>query len=87
MTDITIHRLVKQSYEVSQAIERCGASPELTEAVIKSSALTRALAEYFVADDHVAWLRSVGNTDDPHRHLQLCDSDSPGAFKVYRRMP
>lgn len=38
-------------------------------------------------DNYVAWLRRSGATDDPHRHLVLCDSDSPGAFKVYRRGP
>ena len=36
-------------------------------------------------DDYVAWLCFVGATDDPHRHLKLCDSDTPGAFRVYRR--
>lgn len=36
-------------------------------------------------DDYVALLRWVGATDDPHRHLQICNSDDPGAFKVYRR--
>jgi hypothetical protein len=37
------------------------------------------------SDDYIAWLRWVGATDDPHRHLQICDSDAEGAFKVYRR--
>jgi hypothetical protein len=36
------------------------------------------------SDDYVAWLRTVGATDDLKRHLQICDSDTPGAFKVYR---
>jgi hypothetical protein len=38
-----------------------------------------------VDDDYVAWLCFVGATDDPRRHLKLCDSDTPGAFRVYRR--
>jgi hypothetical protein len=32
--------------------------------------------------DYVAWLRWIG--DEGHRRLSICDSDSPGAFKVYR---
>ena len=36
-------------------------------------------------DDYVAFLRFVGGTDDPNRHLQLCNSDDAGAFKVYRK--
>jgi hypothetical protein len=33
-------------------------------------------------DNYVAWLRWSG--DEPARYLVLCDSDSPGAFRVYR---
>ena len=33
MTDISKHPLLKKCYEVSQAIEKCGASAELTDAV------------------------------------------------------
>jgi hypothetical protein len=33
-------------------------------------------------DEYIAWMRWAGDTN--HRHLALCDSDSPGAFKVYR---
>lgn len=35
--------------------------------------------------DHIAWLRFVGGKedDDPQR-IEVCDSDDPGAFKVYR---
>jgi hypothetical protein len=39
------------------------------------------------SDKYIAWLRWVGNTDDPHRHLQICDSDAEGSFKVYRQDP
>ncbi|WP_460044138.1 DUF2829 domain-containing protein [Pseudomonas sp. S2_H01] len=39
MTDITRHPLILQAYEVCQAIEACGASVELTNAVCKASAL------------------------------------------------
>ncbi len=46
------------------------------------------LAELFndpisgTSEDYVAWLCWRG--DETHRHLVLCDSDSDGAFKVYR---
>lgn len=33
-------------------------------------------------DNYVAWLRWSGDAE--HRHLVTCDSDSEGAFKVYR---
>jgi hypothetical protein len=32
--------------------------------------------------DYVAWVRWIG--DEGHRRLAICDSDSKGAFKVYR---
>lgn len=36
-------------------------------------------------DNYVAWMRFVGGKedDDPQR-IEVCDSDDPGAFKVYR---
>lgn len=37
----------------------------------------------FESDDYVAFLRWSG--DQEHRHLVVCDSDAPGAFRVYRR--
>ena len=43
MTDISRHPLLKQAFEVCQAIEQCGASPELTRAVGRASDLMRAL--------------------------------------------
>lgn len=39
MTDIYRHPLLQQIYDLMQAIEACGASPELTEAVLKATAL------------------------------------------------
>lgn len=38
------------------------------------------------AQEHVAWLRYVRAHDRPTR-IQLCDSDTPGAFKVYAAQP
>ena len=43
MTDISRHPILRDCYEVCLAIERCGASEELTEATIKASALMAAL--------------------------------------------
>ena len=41
--DISKHPLLKQAYEVCQAIERCGASVELSAAVTKASDLMFAI--------------------------------------------
>lgn len=41
MTNISRHPLLKQAYEVCLAIEECGASVPLTNAVTKASALLR----------------------------------------------
>jgi hypothetical protein len=35
------------------------------------------------SDNYVAWLRWDGDAE--HRHLVVCNSDAPGAFKVYRK--
>lgn len=35
-------------------------------------------------DSYVAWIRFVGTRGGAEKVLELCDSDSPGAFKVYR---
>lgn len=35
--------------------------------------------------DHVAWLRFRKHSDNGASYLQICDSDSDGAFKVYRK--
>lgn len=46
MTDISRHPLIKQAFDVCQAIEACGASVELTNAVGKASDLMRAIDAY-----------------------------------------
>ena len=43
MPNLYAHPLIKQSHDVSQAIEACGASPALTAAVCKSAELTDAI--------------------------------------------
>lgn len=45
MADLSKHPLLKQAYEVIQTIEACGASPELTGAVIQAGALLSAIDE------------------------------------------
>ena len=52
--DISKHPLIKQAYEVCQAIEKCGASPELTDAVTKASALMQGIANVMEREP-VAW--------------------------------
>lgn len=48
MVDISKHHLLRQCYELCHAIEECGASPALTAAVTKCSALLNAIdAELF----------------------------------------
>lgn len=40
-----------------------------------------------MAREHVAWLRyKIGNDGRPTT-IHVCDSDAPGAFKVYRAPP
>lgn len=46
MTDISRHPLLQQAIEVCWAIEECGASVELTNAVTKASALLIALDKF-----------------------------------------
>lgn len=43
MTDILSHPLLQQAYDVCQAIEKCGASPRLTDAVGQAADLMHAI--------------------------------------------
>jgi hypothetical protein len=45
MVDVSKHPLLTEAYEVMQAIEKCGASPELTEAVTKAGDLLKSIDE------------------------------------------
>jgi len=47
MTDISSHPLLQQAYDLCQAIEECGASVQLTQAVGRASELLRSI------DDHL----------------------------------
>lgn len=46
MADISKHPLLQQAYDVIQAIEVCGASRELTDAVTKAGDLLQALDKF-----------------------------------------
>jgi hypothetical protein len=46
MWNLSQHPLLQQAYDVCQAIEKCGASPELTDAVTKASDLLHALGRF-----------------------------------------
>jgi hypothetical protein len=54
MTQIDRHPLLRQAYDVCIAIEECGASVELTNAVTKASALLMALDKFIPLDQHSA---------------------------------
>lgn len=43
MVDISRHPILEQAVEVCYAIEKCGASVELTNAVTKASALVQSI--------------------------------------------
>jgi hypothetical protein len=87
--DISAHPLIKQSYDVSHAIERCAASEACTAAVIKSSALTQSLANHFaqrpatvklVEDVQVNELRIYENGENAHLTVTL-DTDLANFIK------
>lgn len=59
MTDISKHPLLKECYDLCLAIEKCGASPELTDASMKASNLMRGI-EALVNDDAHAVLQCLG---------------------------
>lgn len=62
------HPLFIQIYELTQQIEKCGASPELTEAVIKASALNESVAK--LIDERDKLLRSF---DEVQQDLTATD--------------
>lgn len=68
MTDISRHPVLKQAYDVCQAIEKCGASPELTAAVTKASDLLQTLGVIY--DTTEAQVHAVSMTEYGLRDLQ-----------------
>lgn len=53
ITDLSRHPLLKQAWDVTNAIERCGGSVELTEAVVKSSQLLEDLNHFLAENGHI----------------------------------
>lgn len=53
MKNISRHPLIKQSYDLIQAIEMCGASPALTAAVVKAGELMEAIDKHIPDQSHV----------------------------------
>lgn len=68
MTDISRHPVLMQAYGVCQAIEQCGASPELTAAVTKASDLLQTLGKIY--DTTEAPVAAVPMTEYGLRDLQ-----------------
>ena len=56
--DLTLDGLVREAYKVGCLIERCGASPDLTEASSTAFALCEALSDHF-AQLHDATARII----------------------------
>lgn len=59
MTDISRHPLLKQAYDVCQAIEKCGASVQLTHAVMQASDLMRAVDAHLLAQPAPAKVEAI----------------------------
>lgn len=83
MSDLTKHidrlRFLRDYLQAEQeAVE------EVTEFDKEDRELIRAIgeiiSELYESDNYVAWLRWNGKS------YVTCDSDSPGAFRVYRRL-
>lgn len=66
-------------------VPKCAALPMCAAAADRIEALSTEKSE---PDDYVAWLtfRKKDGTHSDGR-IRICDSDSPGAFKVYRAAP
>lgn len=59
MTDVSRHSLLKQAYDVCQAIEQCGASVQLTSAVGKASDLMRAIDQHLGDETGIAAVATI----------------------------
>ena len=88
MTNITRHPLIQQAYDVCQAIEACGASVELTNAVTKASDLMRAIDAYIpVKAGPFDFDSSHKMADSPQLGGQICVNCGapPGTQKAQRQ--
>lgn len=71
LIDISKHPLIKQAYEVCQAIEKCGASVELTYAVTKASALMQGIANAVsLLDELDAAAKRIAELSASHTNLR-----------------
>lgn len=85
-----IDRLAEyQSISQQLNAERDESGKLLARAEAAESALAESLKRDSEADDdnYVAYLRFVHNNAGETNGIRLCNSDSPGAFKVWRRPP
>ena len=68
---------------------RCGqcGSPKASSihSVDSTNAEIRKGAHAWIPDDYVCWLVWTHSADRQNNALKICDSDTPGAFRVYRR--
>ncbi|MGF6476610.1 hypothetical protein ABIE06_003458 [Pantoea dispersa] len=83
MTDISRHALLKQAYEVCQEIEKCGASPQLTNAVTKASELLRALDDFIPVSSEAK--PQNGSTVKGYRTLSYGEVGKMNQFKELSR--
>ena len=59
MTDISSHPLLQQAYDMCQSIEKCGASVQLTHAVMEASDLMRAIDTHLSAQPESAKIDAI----------------------------
>jgi len=82
--DIGKHPLLKQCYELCLAIERCGASPELTDAVTKASALMNDIEKMTDAVEYAKKFLSIHHWNDNAPGRGCWDLDA--AKKAYEAL-
>ncbi|CCS30235.1 hypothetical protein [Salmonella enterica] len=78
--DVSKHPLIKQAYDVCQAIEKCGASPELTDAVTKACALMQGIANAMDSEP-VAFIAHY----ESGLRVGICDADDTVKMEWLRR--
>lgn len=77
--DVSKHPLIKQAYDVCQAIEKCGASPELTDAVTKACALMQGIANAMDSEP-VAWW--TGPEPTPTGEIESIHDHETGSHSI-----
>gem|GEM_PF-3124430 len=84
MIDISSHPLLQQAYGVCQAIEQCGASPELTRAVGRASDLLSSLGDHLKRDSGSVPGQNAGLASDSVAERRLRD-DQEARDEWWRR--